>query len=83
MAKDGGKGFARVAGMMGGGGMDRLKAMGGGRLPQQDGMPGAGPGAQPGGGLPGLPGLGGGQTPNPNTLPGLGGPGGFNPFKKP
>jgi len=83
MAKDGGKGFARVAGMMGGGGMDRLKAMGGGRLPPQDGMPGAGPGAQPGGGLPGLPGLGGGQTPNPNTLPGLGGPGGFNPFKKP
>ena len=30
MARDGGKGFARMAGMMGGGGMDRLKTMGGG-----------------------------------------------------
>jgi signal recognition particle subunit SRP54 len=80
MAKDGGKGFARMAGMMGGGGMDRLKAMGGGRLPQADALPGAQPS---GGGLPGLPGLGGGPAPNPNALPGLGGPGGFNPFKKP
>jgi signal recognition particle subunit SRP54 len=79
MAKDGGKGFARMAGMMGGGGMDRLKNLGGGRLPQADGVPGATPS---GGGLPGLPGLGGGQ-PNPNALPGLGGPSGFNPFKKP
>ena len=71
MARDGGKGFARMAGMMGGGGgMDRLKAMGGGRLPEQ----------QPTGGT--LPGLG-GPAPNPNALPGLGGlPSGFNPFKK-
>ncbi|MFI4935705.1 MAG: signal recognition particle protein [Caulobacterales bacterium] len=69
MAKDGGKGFARVAGMMGGGGMDRLKNLGGGRMPEQ--------------GAPvGLPGLGGG-APNPNALPGLGGPAPFNPFKKP
>jgi signal recognition particle subunit SRP54 len=77
MSRDGGKGFARMAGMMGGGGgMDRLKAMGGGRMPEQQ---------QTGGTLPGLggPGLG-GPAPNPNTLPGLGGlPSGFNPFKKP
>ncbi len=77
MSRDGGKGLARMAqamgGMGGGGGMDmaRLKAMGGGRLPDQQ---------TPGGGLPGLPGA------QPNSLPGLGGPGGlpgFNPFKKP
>jgi signal recognition particle subunit SRP54 len=75
MSRDGGKGLARMAqamGAMGGGpgGMDmaRLKALGGGRLPDQP------PGA------PGLPGLPGGQ---PNSLPGLGGPAGFNPFKKP
>jgi signal recognition particle subunit SRP54 len=73
MSRDGGKGLARMAQAMGGaGGMDmaRLKALGGGRLPEQ----------APGGGLPGLPG---GQPP---SLPGLGGPGGlpgFNPFKKP
>jgi signal recognition particle subunit SRP54 len=81
MAKDGGKGFARMAGMMGGGGMDRLKALGGGRGPEP------GPGGQPGGLPGGLPGLGGGPAPNPNSLPGLGGNppglGGFNPFKKP
>jgi signal recognition particle subunit SRP54 len=82
MAKDGGRGFARVAGMMGGAGLDRLKAMGGGKLPQE----GAPPPGLPG--LPGnLPGLGGGPAPNPNALPGLGGNppglGGFNPFKKP
>jgi len=80
MAKDGGRGFARIAGMMGGGGLDQLKAMGGGKAP------GGAPGALPGG-MPGqLPGLGGGAAPNPNALPGLGGrppgPGGF-PFKKP
>jgi len=80
MAKDGGRGFARIAGMMGGGGLDQLKAMGGGKAP------GGAPGALPGG-MPGqLPGLGGGTAPNPNALPGLGGrppgPGGF-PFKKP
>jgi signal recognition particle subunit SRP54 len=82
MSRDGGKGFARMAGMLGGGGgMDRLKALGGGKVPTADA-------AQleelaklaeklPGGGLPG--GLPGGMK-----LPGLGGglPPGFNPFKK-
>ncbi len=68
MSRDGGKGFARMAGALGGGGMDRLRAMGGGRLPPQ---------ASPGG----LPGLGGGPVnPTPGTLPGLGG---GSPFKKP
>ncbi|MEO8813400.1 MAG: signal recognition particle protein [Caulobacteraceae bacterium] len=67
MAKGGGKGFARMAGMMGaGGGMDALKSLGGGRAP-----PAAGGG---------LPGLGGGQA---GGLPGLGGlPPGFDPFRK-
>lgn len=68
MSKNGGKGFAQMAGMMGGGGgMDRLKALGGGKL------------ASPAETMPSsaLPGLGG-------SLPGLGGglPPGFNPFKK-
>jgi signal recognition particle subunit SRP54 len=73
MSRDGGKGFARMAQAMGGMGgpdMARLKAMGGGRLP--DAAPGQG------GGLPGLPG-------GAPTLPGLGAPpglSGFNPFKK-
>ncbi|MBV9993608.1 MAG: signal recognition particle protein [Caulobacteraceae bacterium] len=75
MAKDGGRSFARLAGMMGGGGFDRLKAMGGGKLPEGPAS------AAPPSGLPGLPGLG-GPGPNPGALPGLGG-GGFNPFKKP
>src|SRR5580700_7290792 len=34
MAKDGGRNLARMAGMFGGGGMDRLKAMGGGKMPE-------------------------------------------------
>jgi signal recognition particle subunit SRP54 len=77
LAKDGGRNMQRMAQMLGGGGMDRLKTMGGGRLPDQaqglpPGLTGASPPPQ------GLPGLGGG--PNPNALPG---PGGFNPFKKP
>jgi len=72
LAKDGGKGLARVAGMMGGGGLDRLKTMGGGRPPDQ--VPSQG---SPGG----LPGLG-GPASSPNALPGLGGAP-FNPFKKP
>jgi signal recognition particle subunit SRP54 len=75
MARDGGKGFARMAGLLGGGGgMDVLKNMGGGPRPPQ-GLP-------PGGAPPTLPGLGGKPSP---TLPGLGGglPPGFNPFKKP
>ncbi|WP_411287760.1 signal recognition particle protein [Phenylobacterium sp.] len=76
MSKDGGKGFARMAGMMGGGGaggMDRLKALGGGKLPSSDQL----------GDLTGkLPGLGG--PAGAPSLPGLGGglPSGFNPFKK-
>ncbi|MFN7419124.1 MAG: signal recognition particle protein [Alphaproteobacteria bacterium] len=82
MSRDGGKGFARMAGMLGGGGgMDRLKALGGGKVPTADA-------AQldelakladklPGGGLPG-------SLPGGVKLPGLGGglPPGFNPFKK-
>ncbi|WP_304165824.1 signal recognition particle protein [Phenylobacterium aquaticum] len=84
MSKDGGKGFARMAGMMGaGGGQDRLKALGGGKLPQPDAsqLEELGKLAQQGGGgLPNLPGLGGPGAPK---LPGLGGlPPGFNPFKK-
>jgi signal recognition particle subunit SRP54 len=69
MSRDGGKGFARMAGALGGmggmGGADmaRLRAMGGGKL----GAPG------------GLPGLGGDQTNTPGGMPGLGG----LPFKKP
>ncbi len=81
MSRDGGKGFARMAGMLGGGGTDRLKALGGGKVPTADA-------AQldelakladklPGGGLPG-------SLPGGMKLPGLGGglPPGFNPFKK-
>ena len=80
MSKDGGKGFARMAGMMGGGGgADRLKSLGGGKLamPNQNQLEElgkmAGGGGKPPGladGLPKLPGLGGGLPP------------GFNPFKK-
>jgi len=76
MSKDGGKGFARMAGMMGGGGaggMDRLKALGGGKLPSSDQMndlTGKLPGLGGPAGAPSLPGLGGGLPP------------GFNPFKK-
>ena len=81
MAKDGGKNMARLAGMMGGGGMDRLKTMGGGRMPEQQALPPGltGGSPPPSGGLPGLPGFG--SAPKP-TLPGLGGAP-FNPFKKP
>ena len=61
MAKGGGKGFARMAGMLGGGagGLDRLKAMGAGPPP----LPGAGPTM--------LPGLGGAPAPafNPFKKP--------------
>ena len=77
MSRDGGKSLARMAGMMGGGDMAKMKAMG---------APGAAPdpkaleemAAKLGGKLPGMPGLGGPK------LPGLGGglPPGFNPFKK-
>ena len=75
MSKNGGKGFARMASMLGGGGggMDRLKALGGGKLPPADP-------AELEKQLKGLPGLGGA----PNGLPGLPGLGGstFDPFKK-
>jgi signal recognition particle subunit SRP54 len=86
MAKDGGRNFARMAQAMGGAGMDRMKAMGGGRLPE------GGSGEAPMGLPPGLtgaprapsnlPGLG-GPAPRPASLPGLGGGAPFNPFKKP
>ncbi|HUO11899.1 MAG TPA: signal recognition particle protein [Caulobacteraceae bacterium] len=79
LAKDGGKNLARVAGMMGGG-MDRLKNMGGGRMPEPEAAPSGLSGGLPNN-LPGLPGLGG--PPKPNALPGLGGGAAFNPFKKP
>ncbi len=84
MAKDGGKNFARMARMMGGGGMDQLKQMGGGKQPSEGAPAGLPPGLPPGltGGPhapPNLPGLG--AAPRPSALPGLGG--GFNPFKKP
>src|SRR5580692_8305794 len=83
MAKDGGKNMARMAGMLGGGGMDRLKNMGGGRMPEpQQSLPPSltgGGSPPPAGGLPGLPGFG--AAPKP-TLPGLGGAP-FTPFKKP
>ena len=71
MSKGGGKGFARMAGMLGGDGTDQLKAMGGGRPPSPEQMQE----------LTGrLPGLGGPGTPN---LPSMGSvSAGFNPFKK-
>jgi signal recognition particle subunit SRP54 len=76
MSRDGGKGFARMAGMMGGGGADRLKALGGGKMPMPDAkqLEELGKAATQGGGLPGL---------GAPKLPGLGGlPPGLNPFKK-
>jgi signal recognition particle subunit SRP54 len=86
MAKDGGKNFARLAQSMGGGGMDQLKHMGGGKRPgEAEAAPPGLPTSLPPGlsGAPhapsNLPGLG--ATPRPSALPGLGG--GFNPFKKP
>jgi len=80
MAKDGGRNLARMAGMFGGGGMDRLKAMGGGKPPGADASQGLPPGLT-GGAPSNLPGLG-GASPRPSVLPGLGGAP-FNPFKKP
>ena len=78
MTRNGGAGFARMAQMLGGGGNDRLKNLGGGRMAEPDpqqlqqqleklqsGLGGAGSN-------PGLPGLGGGPALPP----------GFNPFKK-
>ncbi|MDB5432613.1 MAG: signal recognition particle protein [Caulobacter sp.] len=86
MAKDGGRGFARMAGMMGGGGMDRMKAMGGGKPALPPGGMGGGPQGGPSeADLAKLQDLMGGQKPPGGlNLPGLGGglPPGFNPFKK-
>lgn len=88
MSRDGGKGFAKMAGMLtgaGGADMARMKAMGGGKAPTPQeieeakarlaGLGGPGLGG-PGLGGPGLGGL--------PKLPGLGGglPPGINPFKK-
>jgi signal recognition particle subunit SRP54 len=72
MSRDGGKGFAQMARMVGGGGggpMDRLKALGGGKAPTEQDIQDFAAKLQQGGG-PKLPGLGGGLPP------------GFNPFKK-
>jgi len=76
MSKNGGKGFAQMASMLGGGapgGMDmaKLKAMGGGKAPTPEQLEQA---------MGKLPGLGGGS--GGPKLPGLGGLPGFNPFKK-
>jgi signal recognition particle subunit SRP54 len=84
MARDGGKGLARMAAMLGaGGGMDGLKAMGGGARPPGQEAAGPNPGSLPGGLPGGLPGLGGPR--GAPRLPGLGGgglPPGVNPFKR-
>jgi signal recognition particle subunit SRP54 len=81
MSKGGGKGFAQMAQMMGGGGMDRMKAMGGGKMPQPSEAEMQAMAEKLGGKLPGLGGLGGGS--GGLNLPGLGGlPPGLNPFKK-
>ena len=90
MARDGGKGFARMAGLFGAGGpggLDALKSLGGGAKPPP--LPGAAADAQGLPGLPNLPGLGArpGAPPPSLNLPGLGLgrglPPGVNPFKKP
>jgi signal recognition particle subunit SRP54 len=80
MSKGGGRGFAQMAGMLGlGGGGDRLKSLGGGKMaaPDPEQIKQA---------LQGLPGMGGPAAgANPPSLPGLPGLGGgspFNPFKK-
>ena len=77
MTRNGGAGLARMASMLGGGGNDRLKNLGGGKQ--------AAPDAKELEQLQQrLQGLGGG-APAPGGLPGLGGPSlppGFNPFKK-
>ncbi|MDO8899982.1 MAG: signal recognition particle protein [Phenylobacterium sp.] len=82
MSRDGGKGFAKMAGMLtgaSGADMAKMKALGGGKPPSPQeieeakarlaGLGGPGMGGL-GGGLPKLPGLGGGLPP------------GVNPFKK-
>jgi signal recognition particle subunit SRP54 len=72
LARDGGRGLARMAGLFGPG---KLAALGGGAPPPPPGMGGPS--------LPGLPGFPSGAPPM-GGLPGLGGgrPSGFDPFKK-
>jgi signal recognition particle subunit SRP54 len=72
MSKGGGKGFAQLAQMFGGGGaggMDRMRNMGGGKMPMpsEKEIEEMAAKLQAGGGP---------------KLPGLGGLPGFNPFKK-
>jgi len=77
MTRNGGAGLAKMAGMLGGGGANRLKSLGGGKMAEPD--PKELEQLQQK-----LQGLGGG-APTPGGLPGLGGPAlppGFNPFKK-
>ncbi|MGH7024843.1 MAG: signal recognition particle protein, partial [Caulobacteraceae bacterium] len=77
MARGGGKGFARMAGMMGlggPGGMDALQQLGGKALVADPANAGASAPPQPQ-----FPGLG---ASKPSALPGLGGAP-FNPFRKP
>jgi|SRR5215217_22713 len=77
MTRNGGAGLAKMAGMLGGGGMGRLKNLGGGKMAEPD--PQELQQLQQK-----LQGLGGGAS-VPGGLPGLGGPAlppGFNPFKK-
>jgi signal recognition particle subunit SRP54 len=82
MSKDGGKGFMKMASMLGGpggapGGMDlaKLKALGGGKMPTPEQIEEAAA-KLPGLGGPGPNGLGGPKLPGLGSLPG------FNPFKK-
>jgi signal recognition particle subunit SRP54 len=69
MSKGGGRGFAQMAQMLGGGGPNPLKALGGGKMPTEAEVQEAMQKLQGPGGLK-LPGLGGGPPP------------GVNPFKK-
>ena len=79
MSRDGGKGFAKMAGMLGMGGpgagpmpdLSKLKSLGGGKMPTAEEIEQALPGLTDGKGGLKLPGLG-----------GAGLPPGFNPFKK-
>ncbi|MDP1631082.1 MAG: signal recognition particle protein [Caulobacter sp.] len=80
MTRNGGAGMARMAQMLGigGGGGDRLKTLGGGKMAAPDPQELQQQLEKLQGGL-------GGPGSNPTGMPGLGGPGlppGFNPFKK-
>jgi signal recognition particle subunit SRP54 len=82
MARDGGKGFARMAGMLGGGaGMEGLKALGAGQRAAPSKLDSGALGSVTGASQGPLPGLSGPRT--TLRLPGLGGlPPGVNPFKR-